>query len=102
VVEVAFDEQSRLLPEFIMRFKPGFPVAWANRDVIYAYTQQSMMLRFMVPKVIFIDRAGVIQAQHSGEEPFFADGDKSIRTKLDSMLKASAPAAKKKQASQVR
>lgn len=87
-----------MLPEFIMRFKPGFPVAWTTRDAIYGYTQQSMMLRFMVPKMIFIDRAGIIQAQYNGEEPFFADVAKNTRAQLDSMLKSSTPAPKKKHA----
>lgn len=88
VVEVAFEEQSNLLPEFIMRFKPGFPVTWAKREAIYGYAEHSMMLRFMVPKMIIIDRNGTIQAQYSGEEPFFTDVEKSLRARLDSMSKA--------------
>jgi hypothetical protein len=95
VIEVAFEEQANLLSEFIMRFKPGFPIAWAKRNDIFAYAQHSMMVRFMVPKMVFIDRGGTIQAQYSGEEPFFADEEKSIRAKLDSLIKAPVSAKKK-------
>jgi hypothetical protein len=95
IVEVAFEEQANLLNDFIMRFKPGHPVGWAKRDAIYSYMEHSMMLRFMVPKIVFIDRAGTIQAQHSGEEPFFSAEEKSIRARLDSMLRTSPPSKKK-------
>ena len=47
---------------------------------------------------MFIDRKGVIRAQHGGEADFFkeADQEKNTREMIESLLKEKAAAAPKK------
>jgi thiol-disulfide isomerase/thioredoxin len=97
IVECAIDDgAARLLPEFIARFKPTFPVGYAPAAEVNAYTQRSVIDQrpFYVPHIVFIDRQGVIQAEYGGETTFVAQGPKKMREELDKMLAIKAPATK--------
>ena len=95
VIGVAFDSESKLVPDFIRDYKVNYPMGYTTRDAIYAYVQHSMMLRFLVPRVIMIDTSGVIQVEHSGEEVFFqGDEAKNVRAALDKVLKGGSVAKK--------
>ena len=87
------------VPEFIQQFHPNHPVGWSPLDQILSYLQLSIMNVGYVPKMAFIDRKGVIQAQYEGGNPFF-EGDSlaHIRGQLDKMLKAPAVPAHRKTA----
>ena len=94
----AFTEGARAeLPQYLAQFPPNFPIGWDDNPTALAYLQISILNPGYVPKMVFIDRAGMIRAQYSGEDSFFLDQDKSVRAKLDEMLKAPAatPASKK-------
>jgi peroxiredoxin len=86
------------LPDFIKRFQPPFPVGFNNQNAVQEYLQHPVILRLLMPQVVFIDRQGTIRAQYAGDDKFFAeDQDKHIREQIEVLLK-DAPAAHKKRA----
>jgi len=85
---------AQLLPEFLMRFRPAFPVGYTGRATVYDYLQLPSTRPFSVPTYVFIDKKGMIRAQHPGDDPFFQAEDKNTRAMIDSLLKE--PAASKK------
>lgn len=97
ILAAAFNDGAQsLLPAFIQQFKPAFPVAWEDRVSTLSFMQISILNQGYVPKVVFIDRAGVIQKQFEGQDGFFTEADKNTRMALDEMLKA--PVAQSKAA----
>jgi thiol-disulfide isomerase/thioredoxin len=89
ILATAFNDGAQtLLPAFVQQFQPAFPVTWEDRVSALSFLQISVLNQGYVPKVVFIDRAGMIQKQFEGQDPFFHDPDKNTRTTLDEMLKA--------------
>jgi peroxiredoxin len=80
------------VPGFIQRLHPPFPVGYNDRGQVVEYLQRSPGVAMMMPQLVFIDRTGVIRAQLSGEEPFFAEPnqEKNIRAEIATLLKTSA------------
>ena len=80
------------VPGFIQRFHPPFPVGFNDRGQVIEYLQRSAGIAMMMPQLVFIDRAGVIRGQFSGEEPFFAEGQQepNIRKEIEMLTKAPA------------
>jgi len=86
------------VPDFVKRFQPPFPVGFNNQEVVQEYLQHSVILRLLMPQVVFIDRQGTIRAQYAGDDKFFADDQqKHLRDQIEALLK-DAPAAHKKRA----
>ena len=95
------------LPDFIKRFHPPFPVGFNNQNEVQEYLQHPVILRLLMPQVVFIDRQGTIRAQYAGDDKFLSDEenlDKHLREQIEALLKdapgprkkrAAAPAAKK-------
>jgi peroxiredoxin len=104
VLAAAFNPMANMLvPDFIKQFTPSFPVGYADRMDVLAYLDHSAMTQMYVPVMVFIDRNGVIRAEHLGDDPFFQDQEKNLRNAIEALLKepsaskkTSAPAAKKK------
>ena len=89
ILAAAFNDGAQaLLPAFLAQFHPAFPVGWEDRVSALAFMQISILNQGYVPKVVFIDRAGMIQKQFEGQETFFLNPDKNTRATLDEMLKA--------------
>ncbi|MCC6857991.1 MAG: TlpA family protein disulfide reductase [Bryobacterales bacterium] len=89
VLETAFNDMAGMLvPDFIARFKPAFPLGYNNREAVMEYLQISPMFRTYVPLIVFVDRKGVIRAQHGGEEDFFKEGavEKNMRAIIEKLL----------------
>jgi len=89
VLETAFNDMAAMLvPDFIARFKPAFPVGFNSRESVMEYLKLSPMFRTYVPLIVFVDRKGVIRAQHGGEEDFFKDAvvEKNMRTVIEKLL----------------
>ena len=100
---VAFNPMAAMLvPDYAKELQLNFPVGVAEREPVLGFLQQSPLERMLVPQLIFIDRKGVIRAQHSGDSPFFADEEKSMREQIEALLKEPAgrktPGAKPKKA----
>ena len=96
VLGVAFNDNAQaLVPDFIRQFQPAFPLGWENRVNALSFLGISILNQGYVPKIVFIDRAGMIQKQYEGQDPFFQDPEKNTRAALDDLLKATPGAAKK-------
>jgi hypothetical protein len=79
-----------LVPDYVKELQLSFPVGVAEREPVLGLLQYSPIERMLVPQLIFIDRKGVIRAQHSGDSPFFADEEKSMREQIEALLKEPA------------
>jgi thiol-disulfide isomerase/thioredoxin len=87
----AFNEMAaQVLPDFVTRFRPTFPVGYTSRDTVNDYLQVPSNTPYRIPIYIFIDRKGMIREQHLGEEAFFADEAKNTRAILETLLKEPA------------
>ena len=98
VLETAINQgAAQLVPAFIQQYKNNFPTGYSDWNMVMEFLQISIMSPGYLPKMVFIDRKGVIQSQYAGENPFFADQDqdKNVRAELDKMLQASAIGARK-------
>jgi peroxiredoxin len=92
---VAFNEMAGLLvPDYIKNLQLTFPVGISERDPVLNYLQHPSIMRLMVPQLIFIDRKGIIRAQHGGEADFFKDEEKNMRAAIEALLKEPAAARK--------
>lgn len=93
-VECAFNDGAlQLLPAFIQKFQPAFPIGYSPRDPVLAYLAYSAVKPLYVPHLVFLDRRGVVQADYLGESDFMKDPDANTRMQLDKMLKAPATSA---------
>jgi peroxiredoxin len=99
VVACAIDDMAAMLvPDFVTRFHPPFPVGFAPRDPVLAFLQHPAMLKMYMPQIVFVDRDFRVRAQHAGDDPFFTNEnqqEKNLRDQIEALLKADAPAAKK-------
>jgi peroxiredoxin len=100
VVESAIETMSALhIPEFVAKFKPGFPVGYDEQGYaakFLGYPENDPML---MPQIVFIDRAGMIRAQFAGDDPRLLKDvqDKTLREALEQTLTPGQPAQKKGQ-----
>lgn len=74
-----------VVPPFIERFKPGFPVGWTSMDKAFKFLQLSLMTPGTVPKLVFIDKKGLIRAQYDGSAPI-VDSNGNRREKIRAKL----------------
>ena len=89
------DNAAQLLPDFVARFQPVYPIGATTRDSVIEYLQISPATPMYVPIFVFIDRKGMIREQHIGnEDKFLDDQDKNSRAAIESMLKEPGSAKK--------
>jgi len=86
----------QLLPDFIAKFHPAFPVGYTSRETVYDYLKAPSNTPFSVAIYLFIDKKGMIRQQEVGGTAFFQNEDKNTRAVIESLLKEPAPARKKK------
>jgi peroxiredoxin len=90
---VAFNEMAMMLvPGFISTTGASFPVGYDTRASVFSYLQRPVTLQTYVPIMVFIDRQGMIRGQYVGDDKFFEDPQKNIRSTLDTLLKEPAAA----------
>ena len=88
---VAFNDMAMmLLPDFVKQANVTFPIGYDLRDTVFAYLDRSPILKTFVPIQIFIDRNGVIRAQHLGDDQFLANQERNTRTIIEQLLKEPA------------
>ena len=90
------DMAAAALPGFLRQFDPPFPVGINTTTEFVTYMQHPTMLQLYMPGLVFIDKAGIIQAQYEGRDAFLEETsvEKNIRAKVEEMLKP-PPAPKK-------
>jgi peroxiredoxin len=108
-VAVAFNAMAKMfVPEFIQKSGATFPVGYDEWESVAAFLQRPTILQTFVPIMVFIDRQGVIRGQHLGDDQFFGNQEKNIRSTIETLLKtpasskaggSKAPGAAKKGAS---
>ena len=92
-VGVAFnDNAAQLVPDFVRQLGLTFPVGVAPRETVIDYLQHPMTVPLYVPQMIFVDRKGMIRAQHGGDDEFLKNLEPNLRTQLDELLKEPAGA----------
>jgi thiol-disulfide isomerase/thioredoxin len=84
------DLAAQLLPEFLTRFRPAFPVGFTSRETVNEYLKLPATAPFKIPVYCFIDKKGMIRAQHMAGEAFFQDDPKNTRALIESLLKEPA------------
>lgn len=63
-LDVAFNAMANLyVPEFVKTYGIGYPVSFAPPEQVMDYLQFSMMTRYVVPQIVWIDRKGEIRSQ---------------------------------------
>jgi hypothetical protein len=102
VLVVAFDETAAgTVPSLAARFNPPFPVGWTHPNAVGNYfpedgpraepkTEQKgeqKAKEFAIPRVVFIDRKGIIRGDFTGDKPFFKDPAAKIRAELNAVLR---------------
>jgi peroxiredoxin len=93
---VAFNDMASLLvPDFIKQAQTSFPVGYSPRDPVLAFLQHPTILRFVVPQMVLVDRKGMIRGQTTAEggEAFYEE--KSLRERIEALLKEPAATARK-------
>jgi hypothetical protein len=106
VLVVAFDETAAgAVPSLVARYTPPFPVGWTHPNAVRAYfpedepkaepktdqkpeqKSEQKSKEFAIPRLIFIDRKGIIRGDFPGDRPFFKDPAANIRSELNAVLK---------------
>jgi thiol-disulfide isomerase/thioredoxin len=98
-VGVAFnDNASLLVPDFVKMLGLTYPVGVASNDTVHEYLQHSYAEPLYVPQMVFVDRTGMIRAQHGGIGDDFLRGDieQHIRDQIEALLKEPAANQHKK------
>ena len=97
VVAAAVNENAAYQVEpFVQRYRPAYPIGFLNEDSTMKLADFTRDTHPFVPIVIFVDRAGRVQAQYFGNDPVFKQQDKAFRSNAESLLKSPPPAAAKK------
>jgi thiol-disulfide isomerase/thioredoxin len=93
-LESAFNEGAEnLAGAFKDTYVRGFPMGYNEKMTVLEFLQHSAMEPYYVPIIVFVDRKGMVRAQHIGDEKYLQNAEQSIRASLDGLLKE-APAAK--------
>jgi peroxiredoxin len=92
----AFNEgAAQLLPDFLARLQPAYPMGTTTRDTVMEYLQVSGATPLYVPIFVFIDKKGMIREQHIGNDDKFLDEqEKNARAVIESLLKEPGSANK--------
>jgi peroxiredoxin len=83
----------KLVRQYVSELGLTYPVGYGDYRAALAFLQHPEIVRFMVPQLVFIDRAGVIRAQYPGTDAFFNNEEENMRRMIQSLLK---PASGKK------
>jgi thiol-disulfide isomerase/thioredoxin len=92
VLGVVFNPEANFdLPNFTKTFAKGmFPIGMSTDPVVATFVQHPPGIHY-IPMIVFIDKHGVIRAQHLGidDGAFFAEGVEvqNIKGELDKIIK---------------
>ena len=87
VLALVFDNGAKVgLAAFRDKFVKGFPIGYSDEATVLKWLQQPPEDGYFVPIVAFINRRGVIESQHMGDDNLFQYPEMNIRKKLDRMV----------------
>jgi len=95
-VDVAFNTMANIyVKDFVKDYQIGYPVGFAAPDDVLNYLGFSVMERYVVPQIVWIDRQGNIRSQTPpmGDEKLLQEG--YWRSMIETLLKEPAEPAKK-------
>ena len=86
-----------MIPAYVRETEANVLVGFSDRDPSLALLQHPANKTFMVPRIAFIDRAGVIRAERGGggDEEFFKNEEKMMRAIIQPLLAPRRGAARK-------
>ncbi len=88
VLAVVFDKDAQgQLATFRDKYVQGFPLGYSDEATVMKWLDQPLEQGYFVPIVAFVDRRGMIEGQHMGDDNLFQDPDANIRHAIDRMLK---------------
>jgi thiol-disulfide isomerase/thioredoxin len=96
-VDVAFNPMANLyVKDFVKDFQIGYPVGFGSPDDVLKYLGFSVMERYVVPQIVWIDRQGNIRSQtqpNSSDDKLYQES--YWRNMIETLLKEPAEPAKK-------
>jgi len=95
-VDVAFNTMANIyVRDFVKDYQIGYPVGFAAPDDVLNYLGFSVMERYVVPQIVWIDRQGNIRSQTPpmGDEKLLQES--YWRNMIETLLKEPAEPAKK-------
>ena len=79
------------LASFAGKYNVRYPLGLSSTAAVKRFAKMSVVERFYVPFMFFIDRNGKVRAEHHGKDrAFYHNQATNIRTILDSLLKEPA------------
>ena len=94
-VDVAFNTMANLyVKDFVKDYHIGYPVGFGSPEDVLNYLGFSVMERYVVPQIVWIDRQGNIRSETPpmGDEKMLQEG--YWRTMIEALLKEPAQPAK--------
>lgn len=80
------------LGAFAKKYGAKFPLALGTRADLTRFAEISVMARFYVPYMMFVDRKGTVRFEHpGGDRKFWLNQEANLRSELDALLKEPAP-----------
>lgn len=81
-------QAATLVDIFARQFQVGFPVGWVPKDQFLGFMGFSVMERYMVPQLVFIDRKGFIRFQTPPQGSASAMTESAIQQRIEELLAA--------------
>jgi thiol-disulfide isomerase/thioredoxin len=93
-IDAAFNTMASMyVPDFVKTYNIGYPVGFSSPEEVMAYLNYSVMERYTVPQIVWIDRKGNIRSQTplAGDDPTQYQ-ESYWRNMIETLLKESATA----------
>ncbi len=94
-VDAAFNTMANMyVPDFVKNFNIGYPVGYSTPEEVMTYLGYSLMERYTVPQIVWIDRKGNIRSQTTAagdEANLYTEG--YWRNMIETLLKEPAGGA---------
>ncbi len=88
VIAAVFDKEAKQgLEKFRSQFVKGYPLGYSDEATVMQWLAQPLEQGYFVPIVAFVNKRGVLESKHLGDDMLFQDPDGSIRHKLDLLLR---------------
>ncbi len=95
-IGIAFDNgiSEPAVRSFVQLLKINYPVGYATSDQVDRYLGRAISIRFQVPQVVVIDRAGAIRAQSRPSGEANLTDESYLRNLIRELLDEGVPPAK--------